>query len=116
MIAYAKLTQYLLVLKNRNDKSDWLAKAGYKPDNWQVLENDLRTQILPSDATPTEMTEWGQRYEIRGKLVGPNGKTLSVRTIRMTEKATGITKFLTMYPDKRSKHDLQIISRSCFVE
>ncbi len=32
---------------------------------------------------------------------GPNGKSLPVYTIWMTETATGNTKFITMYPDKR---------------
>lgn len=54
LIAYEKLTQYLLLLKKRNDKSQWLAEAGYTLENWQVLENDLRNQ------TKTNRTQWGQ--------------------------------------------------------
>lgn len=56
LITKEKLTQYLLTLKKRNDKSQWLAQAGYSLENWQVLENDLRNQILSDDATPTENT------------------------------------------------------------
>ena len=77
--------------------TQWLAQAGYTIENWQLLENDLRTQILSIDATPTESTKYGQMYEIRGKLTGPNGKSLSVYTVWMTENATGDTKFITMY-------------------
>jgi hypothetical protein len=98
LIAREKLTRYLLVQKKRNDKSQWLAQAGYTLDNWQVLETDLRNQILSIDAAPIERTEYGWMYEINGQLVGPNGKILSVRTIWMTERATGDTKFITMYP------------------
>lgn len=101
LIAQEKLTQYLLTLRKRNDKSQWLAQAGYTLENWQVLEKDLRNQILSVDATPTENTEYGQMYEIKRKLIGPNGKNLPVCTIWMTETATGNTKFITMYPDKR---------------
>ena len=39
-IAPEKLTQYLLTPKKRNDKSKWLAEAGYTLENWQKLEND----------------------------------------------------------------------------
>jgi|TARA_B100001013_G_scaffold336757_1_gene256293 hypothetical protein len=39
-----------LVFKKRNDKSQWLNKAGYASENWQMLENDLRKQILPIEA------------------------------------------------------------------
>ncbi|MBU1397738.1 MAG: hypothetical protein KKH85_02400 [Proteobacteria bacterium] len=100
-IAQEKLTKYLLVLRKRNNKLQWLAGAGYILENWKVLERDLREQILSIDAVPTEKTEYGQMYEIRGKMVGPNGKSLAVCTIWMTEKATEETKFITMYPDKR---------------
>jgi hypothetical protein len=78
LIAHEKLTQYLLALRKRNDKSQWLAQTGYTIENWQLLENDLRTQLLPLDATPTESTKYGQMYEIRGKLTGPNGRSLLV--------------------------------------
>ena len=41
------------------------------------------------------------RYEIKGKLTGPNGISLSVCTNWMIETETGISKFITMYPDKK---------------
>jgi hypothetical protein len=100
LIAQEKLTKYLLVLRKRKDKSQWLANAGYTLESWKILENDLREQVLSTDAIPVENTEYGQKYEIRGKLVGPNGKSLAVCTIWMTERATERTKFITMYPDK----------------
>lgn len=100
IIAPAKLNQYLLVQRKRNDKSVWLAQAGYTLDNWQTLAEDLRTQILRLEATPTDKSTYGQMYEIKGQLTGPNGKTLAVHTVWMTEAATGETKFITLYPDK----------------
>ncbi|GJQ24460.1 hypothetical protein BIY37_00170 [Candidatus Brocadia sapporoensis] len=100
LIAHEKLIQYLLVPRKRNDKSQWLAKAGYTLENWQLLESDLRNQILSLDVALIENTQYGQMYEIRGKLIGPNGKSLRVCTIWMTENETGNTKFITMYPDK----------------
>jgi len=90
-----------LLLQKRNDKSQWLAKAGYILKNWKKLEKDLRKQILSIDATPTENTEYGQMYEIKGKLLGPNGNSLAICTIWMKEFATQEIKFITMYPDKR---------------
>ena len=105
-IAAEKLTQYLLVLRKRNDKSRWLAQVGYTLENGQLLEKDLRTQILSLDAILTENTKYGQMYEIRGALAGPNGRTLAVCTMWITETATGDTKFITMYPDKESNNDL----------
>ena len=42
LIAPEKLTQYLLVVRKRNDKSKWLAQAGYALENWRELEKHLR--------------------------------------------------------------------------
>jgi len=101
LIVPEKLTNYLLVPRKRNDKSKWLAGAGYTPENWEMLEADLRNQILSENADSVERTEFGQMYEIRGILVGPNGKSLSVLTVWMTDNETGNTRFITMSPDRK---------------
>ncbi len=101
LIAPEKLTQYLLAPRKHKDKSKWLAQVGYTLKNWSLLEENLRMQILTLEAIPTENTKYGQMYEISGKLTGPNGKTLAVRTMWMTETATEVSKFITMFPDRR---------------
>lgn len=103
IIATAKLTRYLLVWREADDKSRFLAQAGYGQDNWQQLEADL-IQILLLDALPShESNRFGDVYEIRGMLVGPNGVELSIITIWMIEYETQQTKFITLYPNKESK-------------
>jgi len=96
-----KIKNYLLKLRKRNDKSNWLAQAGYTLVNWQRLEEDLRTQILSLDAIPTDKTKFGQMFEINGKLKGPNEVILLVRTIWIREHESHLTKFITMFPDKK---------------
>ena len=100
VIAMDKLTRYLLVPQARGDKSAFLAGAGYTRDNADQLLQDLRSQILPLDATVLESNKFGQYCEIRGRLTGPNGVTLAVRTIWMIEHLSGVTKFVTLIPDK----------------
>jgi len=39
-------------------------------------------------------------------MIGPNGKILAMSTVWMTEDATRITKFITLYPDKRKKYEI----------
>jgi hypothetical protein len=101
IIATDKLTRYLLVPQKRGDKSRFLAGAGYTLENIDQLLHDLRTQILPLESVPLESGKFGQYYEIRGTLNGPNGATRTVRTIWITEHLSGITKFVTLIPDKR---------------
>lgn len=99
-IAAEKLTDYLLVKRPVGDKSQFLRQAGYTLDNWDVLEQDIRQQILAKEATSTELTRYGEYFEFRASLSGPNGVTLKVKTVWMKESRSGVTKFITLYPDK----------------
>ncbi len=105
IIAPEKATRYLLVPQARGDKSAFLASAGYSMDDPDRLLADLREQVLPLDATPVDNDRFGQRLEIRAALRGPNGVTLAVRTIWMTEHLSGVTKFVTLLPDKHRRPD-----------
>jgi hypothetical protein len=100
VITLAKLKDYLLVWRGKDDKSKWLAIAGYTADNWRQLEKDLRLQILPLDAEFVEKTQFGQMFEIRGVLVGPNGIQLFLRSFWLLESDSRQTKFITLYPDR----------------
>jgi hypothetical protein len=101
VIAEEKLARYLLFPQARGDKSAFLAQAGYVMGITGRLLEDLRTQVLPLEAVVLASNKFGRYYEIRGVLTGPNGKTLAVRTIWMTEHLSGVTKFVTLIPDKR---------------
>jgi len=68
LIAHEKLTQYLLISRKRNDKSQWLAQAGYSLKNWQELKNDLRVQILPLEAMQIESTKFITMYPDKGDI------------------------------------------------
>jgi len=100
IISERKLIQYLLSYRKRNDKSKWLAIAGYNTSNWKRLELDIRSQLFPLEAVLVEENQFGIVYEITGKLKGPNSKTLHVRSIWMKVNATELTKFITRYPHK----------------
>ena len=100
IIVREKVTRYLLVPQARGDKSGFLGRAGYTREDADQLLEDMRLQ-LPLDAVPTKLNKFGQYYQIRGSLTGPNGVTLAVRTVWMTEHLSGVTKFVTLLPDKR---------------
>ena len=98
IINSSKITHYLLVQLPKDDKSKFLARAGYTLDNWQQLEQDLRTQVLTQPAEPIEPTPYGQKYMIRATLRGQNGIELKTLTIWMTDNNG--TRFITLVPDK----------------
>jgi len=95
-----KFTRYLLVLQARADKSAYLARAGYTLENHGDLLLDLRQQILPLDATATEHNQFGEYFEIRGPLRGPNGVTLRVKTIWIRDALSNTVRFVPLLPDK----------------
>jgi hypothetical protein len=99
-IAKEKLTDYLLKWQPDNDKSKFMALAGYTLSQWKRLEHDIRTQILSGDAALARKTPYGDLFRIRGDLIGPNGVSLRVVTIWMTEHVSGETKLITLFPDK----------------
>jgi hypothetical protein len=98
-IAPEKLTRYLLVKRPVGDKSEFLKQAAYTLDNPEQ-EEDIQRQLLILDAISIEKTHYGELFEIRGSLAGPNSRILRVKTVWMQEFKTGITKFITLYPDK----------------
>lgn len=100
VIAMSKAAGYLLEWRPENDKSQFLASAGYAANAADRLVNDIRTQLLVLEATLQETTEYGNKYRISGSLTGPNGRVLGVESIWMTEAASGLTKFITLYPAK----------------
>ena len=98
-IACVKVTSYLLKLRDEDDKSKFLALVGYMLVYADKLLEDLRS-LLHGEAELVQATEYGDKYWIRGTLIGLNGRQLRVASIWMTEEATGRTKFVTLYPDK----------------
>lgn len=101
IIADEKIQEYLLFPRKRNDKSKWLAEAGYTMENWRELKKDIQEQLLILEATFVEETSYGRMFEIKGELTGPNLKILSVRSFWISETNSGLTKFVTMYPDRK---------------
>ncbi len=100
LIPLEKLSRYLLVPQKRPDKSAFLLRGGYNKENPEQLRDDLRSQILPLDALPAGETRFGEFFEVRGILHGPSGKNLRVKTIWMRECLQGVTRFITLLPDK----------------
>jgi len=100
VIARTKVANYLLKWQPENDKSQFLALAGYTARHADQLVEDIRTQLLPLEATFEETTEYGDKHRISGALTGPNGQLLRVISVWITESASRVTKFITLYPAK----------------
>src|SRR5215208_6609182 len=98
VIAREKLTQYLLLPKEVDDKSKFLAQAGFTPINVDSLEAALRKLVQTYEPIYDLTNEYGDFYRVEGELIGPLGK-LAVVTIWIAKrKGTGEFHFVTLKP------------------
>lgn len=100
VITAEKLTGYLLVWRSRNDKSGYLAQAGYNSSHWKELETDLRKLAATAESESDGQNAFGEFLRARGELHGPNGVILKVNTIWIRLAESDETRFVTLYPDK----------------
>ena len=71
---------------------------GYTQDNWGKLKDDLLAIAQTGDAVPAEPSTYGQKYEVSGKLTGPNGQVRYFKTLWLVESGKSVPRFLTAYP------------------
>jgi hypothetical protein len=102
IIPDAKITGYLLVLKPRNDKSKFLAQAGFTQENSEALKLAIQTQALSTEAVEEKINEYGTFYQVEADLIGVNGTSLLVITVWLERQSDGKFQFVTLKPSKRS--------------
>lgn len=98
----AKVRDYLLSSEHPvgRFKARVFAGLGYSRDTWHQLQFEL--QALPSqhDAERTEQTEFGDRYEIRAQLRGPNGQERLFVTAWFVRAGEDVPRFVTAFPSR----------------
>jgi hypothetical protein len=99
IIPEAKITQYLLVLKARNDKSRFLAQAGFTQENPEALKLAIQRQVIDKEAIEEKSNEYGTFYQVAGELIGVNGVSLSVVTVWLQRQIDGKFQFVTLKPN-----------------
>jgi hypothetical protein len=95
-----KITRYLLVQKVRNDKSKFLARAGFTPENPEALKAAIKLLAEMAEAVEERRNQYGVFYQVAGELVGVNGVVLSVVTIWLQRQVDGQFQFVTLKPWK----------------
>jgi hypothetical protein len=95
-----KITNYLLVYQPKDDKSEYLALAGYTLENWELLKRDILDAVEGAEVAEITPTGWGTRFKVKSEWNGLNGRLLRVITIWQQDEGADIVKFITLYPDK----------------
>jgi hypothetical protein len=102
IIPDAKITGYLLVPKLRNDKSKFLAQAGFTSENSEALKLAIQTQALSTEAVEEKINEYGTFYQVEADLIGVNGTNLTIITVWLQRQVDGKFQFVTLKPSKGS--------------
>ena len=99
VIDTAKLRDYLLSTSHPvgRFKARLFESLGYSADNWERLETDIRAIIVTAEARPMEKTEYGTKYEVRGTITGPNGRSAGVLTVWIVLTGEDVPRFITAY-------------------
>ncbi len=97
IIAREKLVQYLLVDRPKNDKSRYLAQAGFTLAQPETLEAAIRKLLTVEEGQVDRRDEYGVFYQVAGTLDGPQ-KTISVVTIWLEQSVDGVFRFVTLKP------------------
>ena len=100
VIAAAKIRDYLLSTSHPvgRFKAPFFASLGYTVADWQRLEQDLLGLADSGDAESGRPSPYGQKYEIRGTLYGPSGRSASVLTVWIVRFESDVPEFVTAFP------------------
>lgn len=97
VIPEEKLTQYLLLPRQKNDKSRFLARAGFTRENPDILDRAIRQLLTENDAIPDRHNEYGTFYLVEGELKGPS-RTLAVISVWLFPANGNRYRFVTLKP------------------
>lgn len=103
IIPLEKLRDYLLIPRPWDDKSKFLARAGFTQDNPDRLLAALRELVADQEAQPDGGNVYGEFLRVEGDLQGANGWKLPVVTIWLRRHLEGEVRFVTLKPRKEKK-------------
>ena len=100
LIPHEKLTQYLLVSKEVDDKSKFLAQAGFVRENPDALVTAIRELIQRENAVHDLTNVYGDYYRVEGELACPKGRLLVVTIWIVKVHCDDKFRFVTLKPKR----------------
>src|SRR3970040_1867349 len=100
VIEPAKIRDYLLSTSHPvgRFKAPFFASLGYTSANWRRLDEGLRDLAISGEAELGKDSPYGQKYEIRGTLRGPSGKSAEVLIVWVVLFIGDVPQFVTVFP------------------
>ena len=72
---------------------------GYSVENWPLLAHDLIELARTEPAVSGHPSPYGQKYEVSGKLAGPNGRSAKFTTVWLLKTDDPVPRFVTATPE-----------------
>lgn len=100
IVPQAKLCDYLLSPTHPigRFKAAFFAVLGYSIENWERLQVDLLQLARSSKASVGQISPYGEKYEVRGTLVGPSGRRANIVTVWIVLKGESCPQLVTAFP------------------
>ena len=96
----AKIRDYLLSTSHQvgRFKAQFFFALGYSQERWETLAADLRRHAADGTAVEGERSTYGQKFEIRGRLVGPSGRDAEIISVWIILRGADAPRFVTAFP------------------
>jgi hypothetical protein len=82
-------------------KARFFAAHGFSAESWQVLADALERHAAAHPVSDEEVTSFGMRYVVDGKLQAPDGRAPRVRSVWFIDVASDVPRLVTAYPSPR---------------
>lgn len=104
IVSASKIRDYLLSDSHPvgRFKCAFFVALGYSAARWEELASDLQRHALDNEATATEFTPYGQKYEVRGTVTGPTSRSAIVVVVWIVHHGEDFPRFVTAFPGPRS--------------
>lgn len=79
-------------------KAAFFAAIGFKQVEWQALVAELARLAADGEAVRAETTGYGQKYEVRGMIVSPSGRTATILSAWIVLNGETFPRFVTAHP------------------
>jgi hypothetical protein len=99
-IDQAKIRDYLLssVHPVGRFKAVVFQALGCEAERWEKLRDDLLVLARKTEAVAGQASTFGQKYEVSGTLIGPNGREARFTCVWLASVDGGAPRFITAFP------------------
>ena len=106
-VSQEKITDYLLDLEHESGrgKALFFIHFGFSIEQWQQLARMLIDHVYQHEVVKQEITPFGTRYVVEGRLQTPSQRRPNVRSVWFIPNAMQNPQFVTAYPLEELDND-----------